>query len=59
MVKRKNRRPLESIIYPDGLLRSLVQDVKDFFTDGKTGICVLGYPIERIPVIRAPGNRKK
>jgi chaperone BCS1 len=30
MVKRKNRRPLESIVLPDGLLGSLVQDVKDF-----------------------------
>ncbi|KAF8636097.1 hypothetical protein AX17_003802 [Amanita inopinata Kibby_2008] len=30
VVKRKNRRPLESIILPDGLLESIVQDVKDF-----------------------------
>ncbi|KAF8636082.1 hypothetical protein AX17_003788 [Amanita inopinata Kibby_2008] len=30
VVKRKNRRSLESIILPDGLLDSIVQDVKDF-----------------------------
>ncbi|KAF8624314.1 hypothetical protein AX15_005944 [Amanita polypyramis BW_CC] len=30
VVKRKNRRSLESIILPDGLLDSIVTDVKDF-----------------------------
>ncbi|PFH50191.1 hypothetical protein AMATHDRAFT_61519 [Amanita thiersii Skay4041] len=29
-VKRKNRRSLDSIILPDGLLRSIVRDVRDF-----------------------------
>lgn len=35
VVKRKNRRPLESIILPKGFLNTLVQDVKDFLQTEK------------------------
>ncbi|KIL64338.1 hypothetical protein M378DRAFT_78421 [Amanita muscaria Koide BX008] len=35
VVKRKNRRPLESIILPEGFLNTLVQDVKDFLQTEK------------------------